>query len=375
MAQPEPKWIRDTDETRGRQGSALQDSSAPKIGRPAQGDCAKTGRIGGPFEARGLLNRSARSFRTMEISKGAIGVLAGFCIAGGAGTAYFASRSNTEIAPTAATATVSPDPAATQVDQSEGLVGEVAQPVAPPVVTAPRPAPAPAARRNATPSPRATSPTPAPLATREPSRPVDDGPVAAPLATRAPEAEPVRPVEPPEPKYLDLVVAQNSVIGLQVETPVTSDRARVEDEVVARVTRDVRVGDRVAIPAGSKAYGEVTLVEKGGRLKDRARLGVRFTSIVLADGSKMPISTETIYREGESPTGESAAKIGGAAIGGAILGGILGGGKGAAIGGAIGAGGGSAAVAAGGRNAATLSSGSPVTVRLEEPATVTVERE
>ena len=192
---------------------------------------------------------------------------------------------------------------------------------------------------------------------------------------RAPEPEPARPVEPPEPKYLDLVVAQNSVIGLQVETPVTTDRARVEDEVVARVTRDVRVGDRVAIPAGSKAYGEVTLVEKGGKLKEKARLGVRFTSIVLADGSKLPISTETIYREGESPTGEGAAKIGGAAIGGAILGGILGGGKGAAIGGAIGAGGGSAAVMAGGRNAATLSSGAPVTVRLEEPATVTVERE
>lgn len=312
----------------------------------------------------------------MEISKGAIGVLAGLCITGGAGTAYFATRSNTDIAPTAATATVSPDPAATQVEQSEGLVGEVAPPVAAsPVVTAPpqAPAPAPAVRRNATPSPRATTAAPPPA--REPSRPIDDTPSAAPLAARAPDPEPVRPVEPPEPKYLDLVVAQNSVIGLQVETPVTTDRARVEDEVVARVTRDVRVGDRVAIPAGSKAYGEVTLVEKGGKLKEKARLGVRFTSIVLADGSKLPISTETIYREGESPTGEGAAKIGGAAIGGAILGGILGGGKGAAIGGAIGAGGGSAAVIAGGRNAATLSSGSPVTVRLEEPATVTVERE
>jgi type IV secretory pathway VirB10-like protein len=204
---------------------------------------------------------------------------------------------------------------------------------------------------------------------------VEDVAPPATVATRAPEPEPVRPVDPPEPKFVDLVLAQNSVIGLQVETPVTSDSARVEDEVIARVTRDVRVGDRVAVPAGSKAHGEVTLVEKGGRLKDRARLGVRFTSIVLADGTKVPISTETIYREGESPTGESAAKIGGAAIGGAILGGILGGGKGAAIGGAIGAGGGSAAVMAGGRNAATLSSGSPVTVRLEQPATVTVERE
>jgi hypothetical protein len=309
----------------------------------------------------------------MEISKGAIGVLAAFCIAGGAGTAYFATRSRTDVTPTAATATVSPDPAATQVDQSEGLVGEVAQPATPPAVTAPPPAPVPTVRRNATPSPRVTAT--APTTVREPSRPIDEAPATAPLSARATEVEPIRPVDPPEPKYLDLVVAQNSVIGLQVETPVTTDRARVEDEVVARVTRDVRVGDRVAIPAGSKAYGEVTLVEKGGRLKEKARLGVRFTSIVLADGSKMPISTETIYREGESPTNESAAKIGGAAIGGAILGGILGGGKGAAIGGAIGAGGGSAAVMAGGRNAATLSSGSPVTVRLEEPATVTVERE
>jgi type IV secretory pathway VirB10-like protein len=197
----------------------------------------------------------------------------------------------------------------------------------------------------------------------------------APSIVQAPDPLPVRPVEPPEPQYLDLVVAANSVIGLQVETAVTTEQARVEDEVVARVTRDVRVGDRVAIPAGSKAHGEVTLVEKGGRLKDRARLGVRFTSIVLADGTRVPITTETIYREGDSPTNESAAKIGGAAIGGAILGGILGGGKGAAIGGAIGAGGGSAAVLAGGRNAATLSAGSPVTVRLEEPATVTIERE
>jgi hypothetical protein len=216
--------------------------------------------------------------------------------------------------------------------------------------------------------PAATAPHP------ESARPVDDTP--APSATLArTEPEPVRPPDPPEPKYLDLVIASNSVIGLQVETPVSTEKARVEDEVIARVTRDVRVGDRVAIPAGSKAHGEVTLVEKGGRLKDRARLGVRFTSIVLADGTTVPITTETIYREGESPTGSSTAKIGGAAIGGAILGGILGGGKGAAIGGAIGAGGGSAAVMAGGPKDATLSSGSPVTVRLEEPATVTVEKE
>jgi hypothetical protein len=183
-----------------------------------------------------------------------------------------------------------------------------------------------------------------------------------------------RNVEPPGPLFDELVVAVDSVIGLEIESSLTSERARVEDQVSARVTRDVRVGDRVAIPAGSRVQGEVTVVERGGRLRDRARLGVRFTSIVLADGTRVPIATDTIYREGDAPGGEGAAKIGGGAIGGAIIGGILGGAKGAAIGGAVGAGGGTAAVMAGGRNAATLPSGTPVTVRLEDPVTVTVER-
>ena len=140
-----------------------------------------------------------------------------------------------------------------------------------------------------------------------------------------------------------------------METSLTSERARVEDEVVARVTRDVRVGDRVAIPAGAKAHGDVTLVERGGKVRDKARLGIRFTSVVLADGTRVPIETDTIYREGDGPGGESAAKIGGGAIGGAIIGGIFGGAKGAVIGATAGGGAGTAAVMAGGRNAGDAS--------------------
>jgi hypothetical protein len=180
--------------------------------------------------------------------------------------------------------------------------------------------------------------------------------------------------EPALPEFEELVIAGDSVVGLQIDTAVSSETARLEDKVVAHVTRDVKVGDKVAIPAGARAQGEVTLVERGGKLHERARLGVRFTSIVLADGTTLPITTETIYREGQSPTRESATKIGAGAIAGTIIGGLLGGGKGAAIGGAIGGGAGSAAVLAGGRNPATISAGSPVTVRLQEPATVTVER-
>ena len=118
----------------------------------------------------------------------------------------------------------------------------------------------------------------------------------------------------------------------------------------------------------------MTLVERGGKVKERARLGVRFHTLVLADGSELPIRTDAILREGESPAGESARKIGGAAVGGAILGAIIGGKKGAIVGGATGAAGGTAVVMAGDRNAATLPVGAVVTVRLSSPVTVEVEK-
>ena len=109
-------------------------------------------------------------------------------------------------------------------------------------------------------------------------------------------------------------------------------------------------------------------------MKEQARLGVRFHTVILADGTELPLQTETIVREGDSPAQASAAKIGGAAIGGAILGAILGGGKGAAIGGATGAAGGTAAVMASDRNPASLKQGEYLNVKLASPATITVER-
>ena len=305
----------------------------------------------------------------MEISKAAVGLLVGACVMAGAGGAFLATRAQ----PAAQDEAVAATPTAGPVDQSEAVVVEttatdVTSTSA--AVTASAPAPRPAVTRpTRTPQPAADA-APASIAAVP-----EDAPVIAPIEPpRIADNEASRAVEPAGPIFDELVVATDSVIGLEIESAITSERAKVEDLVSARVTRDVRVGDRVAIPAGSRVNGEVTLVERGGKMRDRARLGVRFTSIVLADGTRVPIETETIFREGDSPTNESAAKIGGAAIGGAILGGILGGAKGAAIGGAVGAGGGSAAVLAGGRNAATLPAGTPVTVRLEDPATITVER-
>jgi hypothetical protein len=186
--------------------------------------------------------------------------------------------------------------------------------------------------------------------------------------------EPAALSEPVQKSYEELVVSADSVIGLQSETSVSSERARVEDRVEARVTRDVRVGSRVAIPAGSRAIGVVSQVERGGKFKEHARLAIRFQTVVLADGTRLPISTDAVIREGAAPSDESAKKIGGGAVAGTILGAILGGAKGAAIGGIAGAGAGAGVVATGDRTAATLHAGEPITIRLLSPVTVTSER-
>ena len=186
-----------------------------------------------------------------------------------------------------------------------------------------------------------------------------------------PERQPVAAA--PTPDVIELVVPAHAVIGLRMVSSISSEDARIEDRVTAEVARDVWVGDRVAIRAGSTVQGEVILVERGGRMRDNARIGVRFTSIVLDGGVRVPIRTEMIVRDGASASSESSAKIAGGTIGGAILGGILGGKRGAVIGGATGAGAGTAIVLAGDRNPAVLAAGSPITVRLDQAASIAID--
>jgi hypothetical protein len=317
-------------------------------------------------------------------------ILAGCVAAAAGGGAYLAIRQNAAAEPAVVSA---PAPAASQapatpVSDTEAIVA--ARPAEPqvqpaPVELAPAPVEQPRSRRPNPPPQRAATSAP-PRAAAPPARaPVvppratpGEPPAQPPAAAVEPPVDPPRALEPPpppEPQFEDVIVPASSVIGLQVTTSLSSERAEVEDRVEARVTRDVLSAGRVAIPAGSRAIGSVTLVERGGKLKERARLGVRFHTLVLADGSEYTLRTDGIFREGESPTGESARKIGGAAVGGAILGAILGGGKGAAIGGATGAAGGTAVVMAGDRNHATLPSGTIVTVRLSAPLAVQLPRD
>ncbi len=347
----------------------------------------------------------------------AFAALAVACIAAAAGGSYVASRQN--VAPPAAIAsgpaaaeTSSPSP----VQETEALVGDTTlkaeadpastvpaervQRAEPPSRAAARASARTTARRAPAPvkSPaRTVARNPEPLPTLEHTWPSGAAATVPPPSTAAPatapsappaeasaptprpdervvQQDPPRPPEPPQKTFEELIVSADSVIGLIADTPVSSERARIEDRVEAHVTRDVRVGDTVVIPAGSRALGTVVQVERGGKFKQTARLGIRFNTLVLADGTRLPITTQPFYRDGSAPGNDSAAKVGGLSVGGAILGAILGGGKGAAIGAATGAAAGAGAVMAGDRSAATIAPGDPFTVKITSPVTVTIEQ-
>lgn len=330
----------------------------------------------------------------------AIALVAAGCITAAAGGSYVAVRHNAQPAAT--------PPAS--VNESEGVVAPDPRPVDPvpsPVEVDPEPVetgqpprtvaepPAerrvfprkPAVRRAATVR-VSTEELPVETAPRAPeysaagavpaAAPVrSSGDTAAPVDTPPVVETPPAPLGPPpvdEPILEEIYIPASSVIGLELESTVSTETARLEDRVDARVTRDVFADGRLAIPAGSRVTGAVTMVERGGKVKERARLGVRFHTLVLANGQRVAMRTETIFREGESPASESSKKIGGGAIGGAVLGAIIGGKKGAIAGATAGAAGGTAVVMAGDRNHATLRAGSVVTVKLAAPVTFEVER-
>jgi Bacterial conjugation TrbI-like protein len=319
-------------------------------------------------------------------------LLALACVTAAAGGAYVATRRSVPDAPAAAAAPGAPSsgavksaPAGSQpVTETEAAVSSPA-PTAPGPSTVPAPSSVPAPSRHADvaaskkPTTSAHADHGAPARRTLPSTATMPQDPPAPIVAPPPPPEPARPVEPlPEPKrerqFEELILPAAAVIGLQLDTPLSSDRAKVEDRVDAHVTRDVMSSGRVAIPSGSKVIGSVIAVDQGGKVSQPARLAIRFHTLILADGSEVALRTEPIDRRSEGNANSSTKKIGGAAVAGTILGAILGGGKGAAAGGALGAGAGGAAVMAGDRSTVSMPAGQLVNARLSSPTTITVER-
>ena len=184
-------------------------------------------------------------------------------------------------------------------------------------------------------------------------------------------ARPAAPA-PRVPEWKEVTVPQGTALPLELETALSSETARVETPVRARLRQAVVVDGHTAIPAGAIMTGEVTEVERAGRVKGRARLAFTFNHVE-ANNVREDLKTNPLTFEAEGSTKQDAAKIGGGAVGGAIIGGILGGKGGAAKGAAVGGAAGTGVVLATRGKEVNLAQGADLAASLAEPLKIRVE--
>ena len=152
---------------------------------------------------------------------------------------------------------------------------------------------------------------------------------------------------------------------LTLETSVSSDTAKPDQPVRARVAKPVVVSGMTVIPEGATVTGAVVSAQRSGRVKGRASIALRFNEVIVLN-TPYRISTTRISRVAEATKGEDAKTIGiGAGVGTAI-GAIAGGKKGAAIGAGIGGGAGTGAVLATRGEEVTIPAGATVRTEITE---------
>jgi hypothetical protein len=186
-------------------------------------------------------------------------------------------------------------------------------------------------------------------------------------------AAPATPA-PAAPVWREVTIPAGTSLPIVLDTSVGSETSRVEQAVTAHLSRAITIGGETVLPEGSRVSGVVTDATQSAKVKGRAHVAMRFTSLTPRGGDEpYEIATATVGRTAPATKKEDALKIGAPAAGGAIIGAIVGGKKGAAIGAAAGGGGGTAVVLSTRGKEVTLPRGAALTLKLAEPLTVRIK--
>jgi len=143
---------------------------------------------------------------------------------------------------------------------------------------------------------------------------------------------------PPAPNDA-VTVPVDTHIPLVLRYAINSKTAYPGESIYCQTIYPITVNDHIVIPVGSYVKGEVTQVVKPGRIRGKAKLGLRFDSLTLPNGVTMPLRAtlssfggsgkEGFNRkegkiEGPSSKGQEAGRVAQATITGAQIGTIAG---------------------------------------------------
>jgi hypothetical protein len=175
-------------------------------------------------------------------------------------------------------------------------------------------------------------------------------PAVAPANSAAP-APTAAPAATTPSKSATIEVPGGTHIPLVLHNAISTRTARPGDPVYFETLFPVMIDGHVVIPAGSYMSGEVTEAKRAGRVRGRAELGIKLTTMILPNAYMVNLNAipsgagtggaEAVTSEGKIQGDTDKASDAGTVIkttaAGAGIGGIAGGGRGAGIGAGIGA--------------------------------------
>jgi len=109
-------------------------------------------------------------------------------------------------------------------------------------------------------------------------------------------------------------VQAGSIIYAELDKSVDAKKAKVGDQVVAKVQQAVLSRGKVVAPKGSRIIGHVTEVKARTKEQAQSQLGLVFDHIVLKDGTQIPVSM-TIQAIGAGRTAADLSQDNGALMG------------------------------------------------------------
>lgn len=149
-------------------------------------------------------------------------------------------------------------------------------------------------------TPSATPPSSPETQSASPSTGSPSQPSTGTAATSAQSAHPNR-------------VAPGSVIPVQLTKTVDAKKAKTGDEVVAKVTMDMKTqsGD-VLVPKDTKVIGHVTEAQPRNKEQKESQLGIAFDHAVTKDGNnmQMPMSIQAVIGQQQNQNDQSNTPAG-----------------------------------------------------------------
>ena len=174
---------------------------------------------------------------------------------------------------------------------------------------------------------QSTTPSPAEPGAAQPpaAQPVPQASQApTPAPTQAPQTS--QPATSPQPGGTKAQpagakkIAPGSVIPVQLTKTVDAKKAKTGDEVVAKVTQDMKTSTgELLVPKDTKVFGKVTEAQPRSKDQKESQLAIAFDHAVTKDGTnlQLPMSIQAIVGPQNNQAAEGGGDQGAAPSGGA----------------------------------------------------------